>query len=267
MRSSRRILIVHDAEVPARSIELILPSLGYGLAGSFVYDPAALGGIHIGVSTDITPLKTAEERLQVALRGKDALLHEVHHRIKNNLQVVISLLSLQAGAIKDPSVRVIFEESRNRISTMSLVHQILYQSGDVEHLDFPNFLGPLCDSLADTYGVAQRVQLVRDVQSICLDVDRGIVCGLIVNELVSNAFKHAFPEQRRGMIEVRAWQLENEIGLSVTDDGVGLPADFDLVNSSSMGLHLVQILTEQLYGKLSIESTRGTRFQIQFNLV
>ena len=213
---------------------------------------------------DIAPRKQAEERLTRSLREKEVLLKEVHHRVKNNMQVIISLLNLQAKGITDNTVRALFEESQNRVRSMALIHEGLYQSEDLAFIDFKEYLQRLIAGIAETQH-RREVTLVVDMESLTLDVNQGVPCGLIVNELVSNSFKHAFPDGREGVIRLGIGKnSEGNNVLTVEDNGIGFPAEVDFRNTSSLGLQLVNALTGQLNGTVELLKREGTRFSITF---
>ncbi len=219
-----------------------------------------------GISEDITQRKKAEEQIKASLREKEVLLREIHHRVKNNMQVISSLLSLQSRYIGDAHLAEAFKESQDRIKSMALVHEKLYQSGDLASIDFHEYIKSLMRNLFQSYETAGRVDLTVQVENVSLSVDAAIPCGLIINELVSNSLKHAFPEPRRGKISISLRQSgEDQIELVVADDGVGVPEDITLKNITSLGLHLVTILAEdQLEGTISLERSGGTEFCITF---
>ncbi len=218
----------------------------------------------IGLGEDITERKLAEEQIKRSLKEKEVLLKEIHHRTKNNMQVIYSLLSLQAKGIADPAIRVNFEEARNRVSTMALIHDKLYRSADLAHIDFKKYLQSLVAGIVDAYKRRDVVYSV-DMESIPLDVNVGIPCGLIVNELVSNSLKYAFPDGKTGTIKVGInRKSESNHVLFVADDGIGFPAEVDFRNTWSLGLQLVNTLAEQLHGKIELSREKGTRFSITF---
>jgi len=213
-------------------------------------------------------LQNSNEQLVKRDKEKGVLLKEIHHRVKNNMQVISSLLNLQAKCITDQTVRAMFEESRNRISSMALIHEKLYHSADLASVDFKEYLRSLVAGVATTYR-RRDVVLSINMEPVALDVHSAIPCGLIVNELVSNSLKHAFPAGRQGAITIGL--TRNSAGnylLTVTDNGIGFPADQDFRNSQSLGLQLVIMLTEQLHGtvKLLSDQTRveGSRFTVTF---
>lgn len=213
---------------------------------------------------DITERKRTEEALLRSVKEKEVMLKEIHHRVKNNMQVVYSLLNLQAKSIGDPAVRAMFEESRNRVSSMSLIHEKLYRSADLAFIDFKEYLQSLLAGIADTYH-RPDVTCAVDMAPLALDINAGIPCGLIVNELASNSLKHAFPEGRQGTITIGINQ--NSTGqnvLTVADNGIGFPAGLDFKNTASLGLQLVTVLSGQLNGVIELVQGEGTKFVITF---
>lgn len=217
---------------------------------------------------DITERQRAQQRLEDALKEKTVLLNEVHHRVKNNLQVITSLLNLQADYAADPRLRAILAESCGRVKAMALTHQLLYERKDFSRLDLGDYLDRLVQSIRSSYrATGNRIGLRLNAPNpdVHLDLERAIPCGLLVNELVTNAFKHAFSEERQGEILIEVSEdSENQILLSVADNGIGLPADQTLAQGTSLGLQLVQLFIEQLHGELVIERLNGTRFNINF---
>ncbi len=219
-----------------------------------------------GFISDITERRRAEEALRTSLAEKEVLLREVHHRVKNNLQVVVSLLNLQSQNVPDEKAREIFKESRNRIRSMALVHERLYQSTDLSRIDFPEYLRRLTAHLFRSYGLDEgRVGLEVDAGDVRLDVNTAVPLGLIVNELVSNAIKHAFPGRARGNIAVGLERLDGgRFRLVVSDDGAGFPEGVDFRKTESLGMQIVTMLTEQLDGELLLERAAGTTFVLTF---
>jgi PAS domain S-box-containing protein len=220
--------------------------------------------VRMEIATDITERKRAEEQLLRSLREKEVMLKEIHHRVKNNMQVIYSLLNLQAKSIADKTVRTMFEESRDRVNSMSLIHERLYRSEDLAHIDFKEYLQSLVSGIADTYK-RHDVIFDLDMEPLALDVNVGIPCGLIVNELVSNCLKHAFPGGRKGMIKLGINRnSESNNVLFVEDNGIGFPETVDFRNTSSLGLQLVNVLTGQIHGTIELSKEEGTRFSITF---
>ncbi|MGZ8937554.1 MAG: CHASE4 domain-containing protein [Halobacteriota archaeon] len=215
-------------------------------------------------SRDITERKRAEEQIITSLREKELLLSEIHHRVKNNLQIVSSLLSLQSDYVTDADALAMFRESQQRVKSMALIHEKLYQSEDFAHIDFSDYLAALSSYLVSSYHLPS-VRLVTEGCTTSVDITAAIPCGLIVNELVTNAFEHAFPDGRAGTITVSL--CTDEAGthvLSVSDDGVGFPEDLDFRNTKSLGLQLVTGLVNQLDGTITLDRTKGTTFIITF---
>ena len=210
--------------------------------------------------------KKAEEEIKASLEEKEVLLKEVHHRVKNNLQIITSLLNLQSRSIKDDKITFVFRESQDRIHSMALVHEILYQAGDFSKIDFSGYVKRLTYYLFRAFGInSDKIMPVMKVEEVFLDIDRAIPCGLIINELVSNALKYAFPGDKSGSVIV-SFCLENSENfvLVVRDDGVGLPDDFDLNDVPTLGLQLVVNLVEQIDGTIEFSRLEGTEFKITF---
>jgi two-component sensor histidine kinase len=220
----------------------------------------------LAMITDITERKLAEEKIKISLKEKEVLLKEIHHRVKNNLQVISSLLKLQSGYIKDEEALSLFTDSYNRVRSMALIHEKLYQSEDLARVNAAEYINNLITNLFRSYNVSsQKIRLAVEVESIWLDVDTAIPCGLIINELVSNALKYAFKSQEDGELFIHfSLNQQNDINLLVRDNGVGLPPDFDIEETESLGLQLVYNLTGQLNGKIQIDSSKGTSFLIAF---
>jgi PAS domain S-box-containing protein len=217
------------------------------------------------VVRDITERKRAEEQLRVALKEKEVLLKEIHHRVKNNLAVISSLLNMQSKYIKDKKTLEIFRESQNRVKTMALIHTKLYQSSDLTRIDFADYIGKLAADLIDSYRLEpDAVTLTLDVKNVYFDVNVGIPCGLIINELLTNALKHAFPDGRNGTVSVSLSPEDGRITLAVADDGIGFPENIDFRNTESLGFQLVTALVEQLGGTIELARDEGTTFVISF---
>ena len=218
-----------------------------------------------GFIQDISDARLAEELVRTALREKEAMLKEIHHRVKNNLQIVSSLLNLQADKVKDPAVFDGLRDSQNRVRSMALVHETLY-SGNLGRIDLSEYLHALCRHLFRSYGVdSSQIGMVLNVSSTSLDLEQAIPLGLIINELVSNSLKYAFPDGASGQVEIEFLKLgEGRLSLVVSDDGVGLSESIDLKQLSSLGLQLVHDLAHQLAGSVKISRGNGTQFCITF---
>lgn len=218
---------------------------------------------------DISDRRQKEEKIQAALKEKDLLLGEIHHRVKNNLQVIHSLLNLQSSLISDATVKGMLMDSQNRIQSMALIHQTLYQSNDFASVDFSGFLDALIPTLVTSYGVSdQKIEVTINAGSVSLPINSAIPCGLLINELITNALKHAFPNNTNGEITVTFSRLKgNRVLLIIADDGVGIPDALDINNVESLGLRLVSLLSQQLEGTLAIHRRDPTRFTIEFPVV
>jgi len=210
----------------------------------------------------------SEEAIRSTLREKETLLKEIHHRVKNNLQVIASLLRLQSRYLKDKQSRAMFEESQNRVHAISLVHEKLYRAEDLARIDFCDYLITLTRGLAEGWkGTGVPVEVVVEPTKVQLGVDTAIPCGLIVTELVTNALKHAFRHAASGSIRIRAIaEPEGWLELTVRDNGMGMPEGVDFRRSGSLGLELVSSLVRQLGANVEIERVGGTSFTIHFQL-
>lgn len=215
---------------------------------------------------NVTERREAEKKIEESLREKELLLKEIHHRIKNNLAVIHSLLKLQSGYIKEERYKDVLNDSMARIRTMGLIHERLYRSEDLSKIVFSDYLEDMIDDIYTSYELSSRkVLLKKDIERITLGLESAVPCGLIVNELLSNCMKHAFPEGRKGIINVILRVNEkNYIELIVRDNGVGIAKDLDLSNMDSLGLALVNSLVEQIEGELELKRENGTEFKISF---
>lgn len=225
---------------------------------------------------DISEGKKVEDRLRRSLEEKEALLREIHHRVKNNLQMISSLLNLQSKFIKDERAIDIFKETQIRVKSMSLIHERLYESEDLKVINFGAYIRNLLAHLFDSYRVISVSEnLETNVQDISLPLDKAIPCGLIVSELVSNSLKHAFSAEKRkepeggGKNKIRLEFYSpkaKEITMSVGDNGIGFPENLDFRKTQTFGLQLVCALVDQLEGKIKLNRRHGTRFDISFEL-
>ena len=208
------------------------------------------------------------KKTTISLKEKETLLQEIHHRVKNNMAVISSLLSLQAKNTEDSHVKDILKESQGRIYAMSAVHETLHGSEKLSEIDLKSYLSKIATSIFQTYSTNhQKVKLNNNVEEIPIDLNQAYPLGLTINELISNSLKYAFPDEREGEICVSIKKLDTELELTVMDNGVGIPKDLDWKNSKSLGLKLVRTLVEnQLDGSVEMENTNGTKFTIKFNI-
>ena len=265
----------HDTLQSGQSASAVVPKVGPGgaMTGwldlfSFPLVDTATGKTRgvIEYVRDITPRKQAEEDLRASLHEKEILLKEIHHRVKNNMQVISSLLSLQSRHLTDKAAIEMFRESQQRIRSMALVHEKLYQSKDLSRIDFSKYIENLIMFLFHSYRVnSDQVRIQTEVQDVLLDINSAIPCGLIINELVMNALKHAFPGGRKGEITISLQASGDGTSiLSVGDNGVGFPAGLDFHKTDTLGMQLVTMLVDQLDGTISMERKLGTRFEVVF---
>lgn len=218
-----------------------------------------------GVVRDITERKRDEEETKAALAEKEVLLKEIHHRVKNNLQVISSLLRLQSRYIQDQRIVEMLKESQNRVRSMALVHEQLYHSKDLSKINFSDYIQDLAANLFQAYEVNKNgVSLEIEVAPVFLNIDTAVHCGLIINELVSNSLKYAFPEKCKGIIKIEISREEPHFLLKLSDNGIGFPQDLDFRNSGSLGLRLVCSLVNQLRGTIHLDNSEGTVFFITF---
>ncbi len=215
---------------------------------------------------DITERKRSEEKIKASLREREVMLREIHHRVKNNMQIISSLLRLQSKQIKNKKILDIFNVGQDRIRSMALIHESLYQSKDLSRINFADYIERLTTHLFSMYRIGmERVQLKVNVNKVFLNINQAIPCGLIVNELVSNSLKHAFPNGQEGEISVRMngnnW---GKTSLIVKDNGVGFPEDLDFQNTETLGMQLVTDLVSQIEGNIELSREKGTEFKIAF---
>jgi PAS domain S-box-containing protein len=213
---------------------------------------------------NVTTRRDAEEKLKTSLHEKEVLLKEIHHRVKNNLQVISSLISLQAEELKDPEARAAFRESRQRVRSMALIHENLYQSENLASIRIKDYLETVTKEFRRSHKNG-NVTMTTDVEAVNIGIDTAVPCGLIINELLTNAFKHAFPGDRGGSIGLRLSRVSPAaLRLVIEDDGIGFPEGVDFRSLTSMGMTLVLSLTQQIDGKISLERAGGTRFTVDF---
>lgn len=218
-----------------------------------------------GVIADITEQKRAEDKIKASLREKEAMMREIHHRVKNNLQIVSSLLRLQSRAIKSRKLKETFDIAQNRIKSMALIHEVLYLSENLDRINFSVYIKRITDYLFAMFSrKAKKIHMELDIGEYYLDIEKAIPCGLIINELVSNAFKHAFPDNKPGKIQIL---LKNKLGkytLTIRDTGIGFPREVEYRKAETLGLQLVHDLVNQIDGTLAMNSADGTSFEIDF---
>jgi PAS domain S-box-containing protein len=220
----------------------------------------------LGTFADITERKQAEEKIKASLQEKEMLLKEIHHRVKNNLQIISSLLKLQSGYTKDIQTLEMFKESQSRIRSMALIHEKLYQSNDLSRVNFAEYISNLVANLFRSYEMnLSAIKPSIKIENVFLEIDVAVPCGLILNELVSNSLKYAFPNGREGEVRIELYSTnERNFTLIVSDNGVGLPKNLDLQNTKTLGLQLVNNLVEQLEGTVKVNADVGTEFRITF---
>jgi PAS domain S-box-containing protein len=217
-----------------------------------------------GSLQDISDRKKVEETLQRSLDEKMVLLKEIHHRVKNNLQIMCSLLRLQAGSVQDPQLLEILSVSTDRIQSMARIHERLYESENLSSIPLPEYLTDLARDLFAAYAVGKTIALDFDVEPLSFHIGTAVPLGLIVNELVSNALKHAFPDRMKGSISIRLFERDGSATLVVSDDGLGFPDTIDFRNTQSLGMRLVVVLVEQIGGTVALKVEKGTEFAVTF---
>ncbi len=218
-----------------------------------------------GVIDDVTERKQALEQIKSSLHEKEVLLKEIHHRVKNNMQVITSLLNLQSKTIGDEKAFEVFQDSQNRVKSMALIHETLYQSKDLSRINFAEYLQKLVAHVSRSYRLRpEAVKINVSVDDVSLPIDTAVPCGLIINELASNSLKYAFPADSRGSINITFQRAGAHYVLCVSDTGIGLPKDFDPEKGKSLGMKLVRMLTTQLSGEIECRNGVGTTFEITF---
>jgi PAS domain S-box-containing protein len=254
MRDAETVLIAKDA----RRIPVSLS------ASSVQAEDGAHKGI-VCVARDLTERKRAEAQIMAALREKDILLKEIHHRVKNNLQMISSLLMLQSEATRSEQALAALSQSRDRIYSMAIIHEMLYRARDLSQVDLTTYTQRLADHLKHSYDVdARGIALKISPGEVLLDADAAIYCGLVIHELVSNAFRHAFPGGRSGEVGIELRTESGRVVLAVSDNGVGLPPDAELGRDDSLGFQLVTMLTNQLGGTVEVDRNGGTKIRVAF---
>ncbi len=221
----------------------------------------------IEYTLDITDRKAAEEKMKASLLEKEVLLREIHHRVKNNMQVISSLLRLQSRYSEDKKIKIMFQESQNRIESMAMIHEKLYQSNNLVQIDMREYIKDLTTNIFQSYEVnTSRITLNLDIEAVAIGIDTAIPCGLIVNELVSNSLKHAFPDNKQGEVNVIISKYDNKYKFIISDNGIGISEDVDFEKNKSLGLILVKTLSEkQLKGNIELYRDKGSKFLVTFN--
>ena len=233
--------------------------------GRIIYDETGSAVRMLGININITAQKQAAEQIKASLREKEVLLTELHHRVKNNLQIISSFLNLQSGYIEDAKTLEILKAAENRVLSMALVHEQLYLSQNLAQVDSASYIKHLASNLFSSYNInTDAIKFKINIDKILLFVNTAITCGLIINELISNALKYAFPEGRSGEIKINFQSSRGEIIITVSDNGIGLPENVNLQKTESLGLQIVLALTKQLQGKIEIGRSKGTEFRITF---
>ena len=236
-----------------------------GLIESLRREKTETDRLNESLRLEVGERKETEEKLRVSLREKEVLMREIHHRVKNNLQVIASLCRLQSRYVGKKSPEEIFSESQNRILSMALVHEKLYQSHDLANIECKPYIDGLVSHLLQSFGVGQsRVTMEKTVDRVLLPLDLAIPCGLIVNEILSNCLKHAFPDGCKGLVRLSLAQVGEAIELVIADNGVGLPENVDFRGTQTLGLRLIDTLVKQLQGFVTVQRSGGTTFHIKF---
>ncbi|MGB9978104.1 histidine kinase dimerization/phosphoacceptor domain -containing protein [Methanobacterium sp.] len=221
--------------------------------------------VALEISRDISKRKKAENDLKNSLKEKELLLMEIHHRVKNNLQVISSLLDIQANYVEDKEAINVLQESKNRVRSMAMIHGMLYQSHDLASINFSNYIKNLIQDLLHSYGANSDIKLIVDAKQVFLNIETAIPCGLILSELVSNSLKYAFPDDNGGEILISVNSYNDEFELIISDNGIGFPENLDFKDlNKSLGLRLVNSLVEQLDGSIELDKSEGTKFIIKF---
>lgn len=232
-----------------------------------IYDDENIFQGHLLIIQDINKRKKLEDELKKSVEEKDLMMKEIHHRVKNNFMIIQSLLQLQSRHIDDKDVLEIFKESQNRIKSMAFIHQRLYQHDNLKKINFGDYPETLASDIFKSY-VSNPDQITLDIDTadVTLDIDTAIPLGLILNELISNSLKYAFPDGRRGKLIVKSYLKGNEYSLIVSDNGIGLPEGLDYEKSDSLGLKLIYSLSDQIGAEVKVDTTNGTKFEITFDV-
>jgi two-component sensor histidine kinase len=272
---SRRIIDLPLRDVPVVSPDInpeeaITSLIGHSAPYAVVVDDQTLLGVvslkRLQEYGQAAERERVEETFKASLQQKEVLLREVHHRIKNNLQIISSLLDIQASYVQDSKIAEMFTDIQNRVLSMALIHETLYQSSDLGLVDFGAYIRSLAEQVFRSYNIlADRIVLQVRANEVMLDTNQAIPCGLILNELLSNCLKHAFPSDRSGEVYIELWSdASRRVTMIVRDTGIGFPAHMDFRQTDTIGLQLVCTLTEQLGGTLELDRDTGTAFKLSF---
>ncbi len=232
---------------------------------SAIYDTEGNVGEVSLVAHDITEKKKSTIEIEESLKEKEVLLKEIHHRVKNNLQVISSILNLQSSFAQDEKTLEILQESRNRVRSMAIIHENLYKTEDFSSIKFGDYLYNLTTNLIASYRISGDVKLIADINDVDLELDQAIPCGLFVNEVITNALKYAWIEPAGREISIKLKQQKSRVVLEISDNGVGLPKPFEEMNSDTLGLQLIITLAEQLDGDLKVDRKKGTKYLLKFD--
>jgi PAS domain S-box-containing protein len=262
IRNGKAKFIPEESFVDSQGTTRLLQTAKIPFVTSGLSKPAVLG-----VAVDVTDLKKADAQLRSSLKEKEVLLREIHHRVKNNLAVVNSLLRLQSRNAKDEFHRQMFLDAQDRIRSLALAHERLCQSENLSRVNMDEYVASLVDHLFLTAkGIGERVNITKDVENVQVSLDKAVPLGFLINELVSNALRHGHPNQEKGLIDISLRTVSHdELELTVKDDGVGIPGNIDFENPQSFGLSLVNLFTQQLDGATELLRNGGTEFRIRFS--
>ncbi|WP_048190188.1 histidine kinase dimerization/phosphoacceptor domain -containing protein [Methanobacterium sp. SMA-27] len=235
--------------------------------GEVITDPNGKPLRIVGTEQDITEHKIAEEKIKSSLKEKEMLLQEIHHRVKNNLQVISSLLRLQSRFIKDQNSIDIFKETQNRVRSIAILHEKLYQSDNLAKIKIDEYVKILAEDLMYFYELEEsNINMILDIDDVSLNIETAIPCGLLINEMVANSLKYAFPNQKNGEIKIELHSNnEDQFNLTVGDNGVGIPKEIDPEKAETFGMQLIKYLTKQLKGTIELDNNNGTKYQLKFN--
>jgi two-component sensor histidine kinase len=230
-----------------------------------LYNEAGTAYAVLGVSHDITERKKMETQIAASLQEKDYLLKEIHHRVKNNLQVISSLLSMQARKATDINVKQTLTESQNRVKSIALVHEKLYQSRSLDRIEYGDYLNKVVNHLFESFNVnPAQISWKVNAKEVDVNIEQAVPCSLILNEMITNSLKYAFPQGRKGEITISFTLADNNYTLDYRDNGVGVPEGAHLERAGSLGMQLIHGLTRQLDGKVTIDTTSGVHYTIIF---